>query len=124
MGQNVTQGAMMMCSFGVAPSVFTPIPAGGIVQAGGTIAGTVMDHIPMANIPPFAMCTSPSNPTVIAALGSPMPCVPVTPAPWVPGAVAVKINNLAALTSDCKCNCAWGGIISISFPGQVFVEST
>ena len=124
MGQNVTQGAMMMCSFGVAPSSFMPIPKGGIVNAGGAMAGTVMDFIPIANIPPFGMCTSPSNPTVIAALGSPMPCVPVTVAPWVPGAVAVKINNMAALTSDCKCVCTWGGQISITFPGQVAVEST
>ena len=49
----------------------------------------IMDHIPMsADIMPFGMCISPSNPTVAsataAAMGvlTPMPCIPNTPAPW------------------------------------------
>ena len=36
-------------------------------MATGPLAATIMDYIPIANIPPFGMCMSPANPTVIAA---------------------------------------------------------
>jgi hypothetical protein len=70
------------------------------------------------------MCLSPSNPTVAAATAAalgvltPMPCVPVLPAPWVPGAPTVLITNIPALDNNCKLTCAWGGLISFSTPGQ------
>jgi hypothetical protein len=87
-----------------------------------------MDYVPFKNITGFIMCTSLSNPTVAAAttaaLGvlTPMPCVPVLVAPWMPGSLFTKINNMPALTDSCKCMCAWGGSISITFAGQVIVK--
>ena len=81
-----------------------------------------MDNKPIANIPPFGMCMSPSNPTVIAATAAalgvltPMPCVPVIPAPWVPGSPTVLIANMPALNNSSKLMCAWGGVIQISVP--------
>jgi hypothetical protein len=83
-----------------------------------------MDNKPMANILPFGMCSSPSNPTVAsataAALGvlTPMPCVPVTAAPWAPGSPTVLLANQPALNNTSKLMCNWGGVISISMPGQ------
>jgi len=120
-------GAMMMCSFGVAPSSLVVLPSK-LVMTGGVPAATIMDNAPIVNIPPFGMCSSPSNPTVAAAttaaLGvlTPMPCVPVTSAPWVPGAPTVLIGNTPALDSSSKLMCNWGGVIQITSPGQFTVE--
>lgn len=87
-------------------------------------AGNVTDHVPMLNIKPFGMCSAPSNPMVIAATAAalgvftPMPCLPVTPAPWVPGVPTVLVENMPALDNNCKLMCAWQGVISFSTPGQ------
>jgi hypothetical protein len=107
----------------MAPSVFNATPKQ--VLTSNMPAGTIMDHVPMTNIMPFGMCTSLANPTVAsataAALGvlTPMPCVPVTPAPWVPGVPNVLITNQPALDDTCKLMCNWAGVISVVFPGQV-----
>ena len=80
----VTAGAALTCSFGIAPSTLTAIPQGAPVQAGGALAATIQDSRPMASIAPFGMCTTPTNPQVAAAtaaaLGTltPQPCIPVT----------------------------------------------
>jgi len=126
MGIQVCMGAMMQCSFGVAPSSLTVLPANR-VMAGGPPAATIMDNAPLVNILPFGMCNSPSNPTVAAATAAalgvltPMPCVPATAAPWVPGAPTVLIGNMPALTSDCKLMCSYGGVIQIVSPGEFTV---
>jgi len=128
MGLVVSMGAMMTCSFGVAPSSLSVVPAK-LVMAAGKPAATIMDNVPIVNIPPFGMCSSLSNPTVAsataAALGvlTPMPCVPVVPAPWAPGSPTVLIGNTPALTDASKCTCAWGGMIAFTFPGQVTVNA-
>ncbi len=122
MPMHVCTGAMMMCSFGVAPSSFVATPK--MVMTGNMPAGNIMDNIPMANIPPFGMCTSPANPMVAAATAAamgvltPMPCIPNTPAPGAPGAPPVLVANMPALDTTCKLNCLWGGIIQFTMPGQ------
>lgn len=127
MAVQVCMGATIMCSFGVAPSSLIVIPKGPPVMAGGPLAATIMDHIPIANIPPFGMCTSLANPAVAAATAAalgvltPMPCVPVIPAPWVTGSPTVLINNYPALNNTSKCMCTWAGVISVVYPGQVTV---
>jgi hypothetical protein len=127
MAQQVVAGAMMMCSFGVAPSTLAVLPANK-VMAGGPPAANIMDNKPMVNIPPFGMCISMANPTVAAATAAamgvltPMPCVPNTAAPWSPGSPTVMIANMPALSSLCMCNCMWGGVITITYPGQVTVN--
>jgi Domain of unknown function (DUF4280) len=109
MGVLVVAGANLMCSFGVAPSAL------------------IMDNKPMVNIPPFGMCTSPSNPTVAAATAAamgvltPMPCVPAIAAPWVPGSPTVMVGTAPALNNSSKCMCNWGGVIQILVPGQFTV---
>lgn len=124
MAQYVVMGALMMCSFGVAPATLNVIRP--TVLIGGKPAATIMDFAPVANIPPFGMCTAPTNPAVIAATSAalgvptPAPCVPVT-TPWIPGNPKVLIQNQPALMSDCKCMCSWLGQISITFAGQVTV---
>jgi hypothetical protein len=123
MGQQVVAGAMMTCSFGVAPSALVVLPTNK-TMVGGPPAANIMDFKPIVNIPPFGMCNTPSNPAVAAATAAalgvltPMPCVPVTTAPWVPGAPTVLIGNMPALNNSSKCMCAYGGVISITSPGQ------
>ncbi|MDM7947455.1 MAG: DUF4280 domain-containing protein [Oceanibaculum nanhaiense] len=126
MAMQVCAGAMLMCSFGVAPAALSVLPTNR-VMAGGPPAATIMDHIPIVNIPPFGMCTSIANPTVAAATAAalgvltPMPCVPVVPAPWVPGAPTVLIGSMPALDNNCKAMCTWAGVIQITVPGQFTV---
>ena len=112
----VTSGALLQCSFGAAPCPLTVLPTNKVMS--GTPAATIMDHIPVVNIAPFGMCSAPTNPEVIAALGSPVPCVPVTPAPWVPGSPTVLVGNLPALNSTSKCLCTWAGVIQVTVPAQ------
>jgi hypothetical protein len=120
----VTTGAMMLCTFGVAPSTLNVLPVNR-VMASNLPAATIMDHVPIVNIPPFGMCTSMANPMVAAATAAalgvltPMPCLPVTSAPWAPGAVGVNVGTFPALNNSSKCICNWGGVISITVPGQV-----
>ena len=115
----------MQCSFGVAPSSLVVLPANHTLT--GTPAANIMDNKPIANIPPFGMCTSMANPMVAsataAALGvlTPMPCIPVTTAPWIVGAPTVLIGNMPALNNSSKLMCNWGGVIQISVPGQFTV---
>jgi hypothetical protein len=114
---HVCTGAKMMCSFGAAPSVFNATPRP--VFTNNMVAGIIMDHIPIVNIPPFGTCSAPTNPAVIAALGSPVPCVPVTPAPWVPGSPTVRVTNILALNNTSKLMCVWAGVIQFQDAGQV-----
>ena len=117
----VTNGAQLQCSFGVAPSVFSPTP-GKMVKANKMDVGNIMDFAPMTNIKPFGMCNSTTNPQVIAATAAaqgvhtPMPCVPATSSPWTPGSPTVMVGKQPALTDSCKLLCNWGGQISI-LPG-------
>jgi Domain of unknown function (DUF4280) len=122
MPMQVCTGAQMMCTFGAAPSVFNATPRP--VLTSNMPAGVITDNKPMFNIPPFGVCTSMANPQVAAATAAalgvltPMPCVPVLPAPWVPGAPTVLIENIPALDNTCKLMCAWAGVISLATPGQ------
>jgi hypothetical protein len=127
MAELIVSGAQMTCTFGVAPSALTVIPAGTLLLAGGQPLARVTDFAPMVNIAPFGMCTTPSNPQVAAATAAasgvltPQPCVPVVTAPWTPGSTKVSAGGVPVLTSTSRCTCAWGGSISIVQPGQVKV---
>lgn len=123
MGVQVCMGGMMMCTFGMAPSSIVPTPKP--IMTSNMVAANIMDHKPLVNIPPFGACMSLANPTVAAATAAalgvltPMPCIPNTPAPWVPGSPTVLLQNFPALNESSKLMCIWAGVISITFPGQV-----
>lgn len=119
-------GALLKCSFGMAPGSLVVLPTNRVLTQ--TPDANIMDHVPMVNILPFGMCQSPANPAVAAATAAamgvltPMPCVPVTPAPWAPGSATVMIANMPALNNSSKLMCAYGGVIEISFAGQSTVN--
>ncbi len=122
MAQQVTNGAVLRCSFGTLASQLVVTPEKR-VGAGGMPAATIMEHIPMKNILPFGLCTTGSNPQVSAALGSPQPCIPVTMAPWSPGSPTVTVGAQPALQSACQLLCQWGGLITVQQPGQGTVNT-
>jgi hypothetical protein len=127
MPKQVVNGAVLQCSFGAAPSSLVVSPKRTVLDA-YQLAANIMDNIPMVNIMPFGMCSSLANPTVAsatsAALGvlTPMPCVPNTVAPWFPGSPTVLIDYAPALNDTSKCLCTWGGVISITSPGQTTTD--
>lgn len=127
MGQLVTNGALLQCPFGVAPAPMSVLPVN-LAIAANMPAATIMDNIPMLNIPTFGMCTSLANPMVAAATAAalgvlvPMPCIPAPAGPWFPGSPTVMISNKPALNETSKCQCAFGGTISIIMPGQMTVQ--
>jgi hypothetical protein len=123
----VCMGAMMQCSFGMAPSSLVVLPTNQ-VMTNMVPDANIMDHIPMTNIMPFGMCQSPSNPTVAAATAAalgvltPMPCIPATPAPWVAGAPTVLLGNFPTLDNVSQLMCIWGGVITFTDAGEETVQ--
>lgn len=126
MGMCVCSGAMLQCPFGAAPSTLNVLPTS-MVQSTMPVA-TINDNVPMVNIMPFGMCSSMANPTVAsataAAMGAltPMPCIPVIPAPWVPGSPTVLVGGKPALNNSSTLMCAYGGSITIKNPACTTVQ--
>ncbi|MBP2310105.1 DUF4280 domain-containing protein [Azospirillum melinis] len=116
-------GAMTMCSFGAAPSSLMVLPASAVMSS-KVPAANIMDSKPFVNVLPFGMCMSMANPAVAAATAAafgvltPMPCTPMTAAPWVPGCPTVLVGKMPALNNSSKCICSFGGVIQITLPGQ------
>ena len=122
MAMHVCTGAMLQCSFGMAPSTFSATPK--MVKTSNMDAGNIMDHVTMMNIKPFGACMSIANPQVAAATAAamgvltPQPCIPATVSPWVPGAPTVLVNMMPALNNTSKLMCMWAGVIQVVVPGQ------
>lgn len=120
----VCSGATLHCSFGAAPSVLNVLPQNRMLTS-GMPAANIMDHIPLVNILPFGMCMSPANPMVAAATAAalgvltPMPCIPATATPWIPGAPTMLLGNMPSLDSNCTLMCNWAGVIKVVVPGQM-----
>jgi hypothetical protein len=124
MSQQVVMGAQLMCSFGTMPAVLVVLPESRVLVEGRP-AATIMDHEPIVNIPTFGMCACLANPQVAAATAAamgvltPMPCVPATTTPWLPGALTVLIGGQPALNNLSCCMCMWGGVVSIAMAGSM-----
>lgn len=122
MGVCVCNGAMLTCTFGMAPGNLVVLPTKRVMAT--MPAATILDHVPLVNIMPFGMCMSMANPAVASATAAklgvftPMPCVPATAAPWAPGSTSVLIGGVPALESMSKLMCSWAGVIQVVNPGQ------
>src|SRR5215203_4299241 len=114
-------GAQTMCSFGLAPSTLMVTPEKRILVENRPVAN-ITDIKPFVNVLPFGLCTSLANPITAAqtaaALGvlTPGACTPVTVAPWTPGAPTALTGSIPTLTQMSMCNCAYGGVITITNP--------
>ena len=126
MGMAVCGGAILQCSFGMAPSSLMVLPQNQVMNV--MPLANIMDNKPLVNIIPFGMCSSMSNPAVAAATAAamgvlmPAPCVPVIAGPWVPGSPTCLIAGQPAVNNSCQLNCAYGGIIKINSPGQNSIQ--
>jgi len=123
--KGVSNGAAIRCSMGTGSTALhvpgLPRPA------------CIADCKPLANIPPFGMCRSGTNPQVIAQMaamqaaqmGKPgpsaasgpawAPCIPLTAGGWTP-ADSFELVGTPPLPSIGKTSilmCQWGGIIKI-----------
>ncbi len=127
MTKKVCMGAMLKCDKGAAPASLIVLPINRVFTE-NLPAATKMDFAPMVNIPTFVMCNSKMNPAVIAAMAASSgsvtqaPCVPVT-TPWSKTFDSVKIGGQSILTKDSTCQCAFGGKITITNPGQNSVDA-
>jgi hypothetical protein len=119
--------ARTQCTMSAKPSQLVVLPTRGCTAASKP-AAAIVDHAPNTNIVPFGPCISPTFPptatATAAAFGvlTPVQCVPSTPAPWAPGSAKVAIKNQPALRQSDTCQCLWGGVITITDPGQTAVE--
>ncbi|MBV9301588.1 MAG: DUF4280 domain-containing protein [Acidobacteriaceae bacterium] len=126
MALQVCNGATLQCSFGVTPSTLVVLPVNRVNTE--VPDANIMDSVPLLNIMSFGMCMSIANPEVAsatsAAMGvlTPMPCVPVTPGPWAPGAATVNLGGQPALDQESTLMCVWGGEISVVNAGQTTVN--
>ena len=124
MANPVVQTAVCTCTFGAAPAVL-PVTSQQTVMSCNMLQATIMDNKP----PAFGMCASLANPTVAAATAAalgvltPMPCIPVTPAPWAPGAPTVLVCGKPLLNNTSKLICAYGGVIQVSLTPALTVQT-
>jgi len=119
-------GALVKCSFGVAPTPLTFLPLSMMMTPTGPI-GSCVDFIPFLNVKPFGVCMSMANPMTAAltaaALGvfTPAPCIPIPLGPWMPSTTAMGMVGPILTASSCL-NCMWGGCINILMPAQFMVQ--
>ncbi len=124
MANPVVNASLCTCSFGVAPCIL-PVTSQQTVQVMNMPQGTIMDN----KLPTFGMCSNPANPAVAAATAAamgvltPMPCVPVTVAPWVPGAPTVLVCGKPLLNNSSKLMCSYGGVIQVTLTPALTVQT-
>ena len=124
--QAVTSLAICQCNFGAVPVPLNATSSPNVLIENKP-AATIMDFVPISNIPSFGTCNSPSNPAAVAAkaVGALAPCTPAIAAPWVPGQPKVSIGGKPALTKDCNLICALGGpspVIKIVNPSTTHTQ--
>ena len=123
MSQLTVSTALCACSFGMAPSVLEVLPLS-LTTSSDMPAGNINSATPFAEVMPFGMCMSLANPAVAAATAAalgvltPMPCTPVTSV-WAPGSPTMMLGSMPALNNTSMAICGFGGVVTISFPGQV-----
>lgn len=114
----------MRCTMGTSLAKLTVLPIRTVFLTGQPMAN-ISDHKSMVNLAPFGLCRSLAFPPTAAATAAahghltPMPCVHNTPAPWFVGKMDYLIKGQPALLKSCKCQCMWGGTISLVTDGQV-----
>lgn len=120
----VCSGAMMRCTMGTSLAKLTVLPTK-TVNLTGQPQANISDNKTMVNLAPFGLCRSLGFPATAsataAAMGTltPMPCMHNTPMPWMGGKMDYLIKGQPALLKSCKCQCMWGGTISLVTDGQI-----
>lgn len=116
--------SLIQCLFGLVPTPLIVLPDR-TIAVDGMLLGNITDFVPMLNIEPFGECVSLANPEVIAATAAamgvltPMPCVPITPDPWISEALGVEVNGAPVLDQMSTVMCIWAGLIHVDEPGNI-----
>ena len=93
MGLPVVNSALLMCSFGVAPSPLTVLP-GNRTMFENSRWRTIMDNKPFVNIKPFGVCISLANPITAAQTAAAFGVLtPGACTPMCPGAVGARVAD-------------------------------
>lgn len=122
MGFGLCVGALASCTFGVAPTPLTFLPASMVMGSAGPM-GNMPDFAPFLNVVPFVFCNSPANPLFLPLkfVGMPCPCIPVPAGPWMPMKPNVMSKLGPLLNNDSMLMCAYGGMIKAMMPAQFTV---
>lgn len=110
MSEYATNGAMLVCTCGSAPSNLQ-VTSNTIVLAQGQCIATMSDKVPMTNIIPFGTCSLKPSP------GGFRPCAPA-PVEWIGTTNAVEAPGGKPLLKTSTIQCSCGGMISFQDSGQ------
>lgn len=119
----VCSGATMRCTMGTSQAKLTVLPDR-ITYLTGKPMANISDHTSFVNLAPFGRCRSLGFPATASATAAnhgtltPMPCMHNTPFPWMGGKLDYIVKGQPALLKTCKCQCMWGGTISLVTDGQ------
>ncbi|GGF95497.1 hypothetical protein GCM10010995_10920 [Cysteiniphilum litorale] len=119
----VSSGAEIRCMMGAAPLPLTVLPFG-VNLSPGKPATLPINMIPFLNVKPFSPCTNPANPLVIASLGAPSTCMPLT-VPWFPLATMTQGLSMPLVRQNSQLHCAFtamSGMVTVVNPGQDAIE--
>ncbi|WP_440615338.1 PAAR-like protein [Cysteiniphilum sp. 6C5] len=119
----VSSGAEIRCMMGAAPLPLTVLPFG-VNLSPGKPATLPINMIPFLNVKPFSPCTNPANPLVIASLGAPSACMPLT-LPWFPLATMTQGLSMPLVRQNSQLHCAFtamSGMVTVVNPGQDAIE--
>jgi Pretoxin HINT domain/Domain of unknown function (DUF4280)/HNH/ENDO VII superfamily nuclease with conserved GHE residues len=101
----ITKKALLQCTNGAAPGIFTPT-YNTHIKINGCVVATEVDKASMANVPSFVVCKKTQK-----------PCVPITTA-WQ-NTYPVKVKGKQTLIGKSCMTCGIGGKIEFMLSGQV-----
>jgi hypothetical protein len=123
MSDIIVEGAQCECMFGQSKCQLL-VTSNMTNKVKGKKIATILDFAPGINLSSFGTCKSPANPAYVASQsvgGPPPPCIPVTVAPWSPGASKTTLRKIPVLIKDSCASCAFAAVpqsISIVKPNQ------
>ena len=104
-GPYCTENAILCCPFGLLLSRLTIANERHVILSNNRMAN-ISDFKPMADVMPFGICCSPTNPAVISSMGCPAPCTPVISTPWTNlEPVNVLVQGMPAITNSSTLQC-------------------
>ncbi len=114
MGKNyVVRGMQVKCTSGSVPGFITTNTGHGVLYKGKPLLNA-NDHVPKVNLPCFGVCANLQG----------MPCQTATLLSWMNCNNQYLIDGAPALTTDSKCVCTLGGIISFQDAGAAAGKPT
>ena len=113
-GPYCTENAILCCPFGLLLSRLTIANERHVILSNNRMAN-ISDFKPMADVMPFGICCSPTNPAVISSMGCPAPCTPVISTPWTNlEPVNVLVQGMPAITNSSTLQCLNSTLLDVA----------